>query len=238
MGNYRYDNLVADTCSESDAVDTLTQRVYSTLHNEIVTGVLVPGDRLVRRTLSKRLGVSPMPVTEALLRLEFDGLIENRPQYGCRVRPLSLEDIQNDEALREAIECQAARFCAEKASDDQLGKLLNQAKILDRIAHQGDPKSEFGMKAHLDFHFELTSLSGFPRLSEEIKRVWFRRYMRLKWLEGQLHDYGPEDWHQQLVKAIATRDVVKAEDKMREHVRYNQKHHLECLRYLVEEQQK
>lgn len=213
-------------------VETLAQRVYDTLHEEIVTGSLQPGDPLVRRTLAKRLGVSPMPVTEALLRLEFDGLVESQPLYSSRVRTLSLEDVRNDDVLREAVECQAARQCAENASDDQLAKLLSDARTLDRLMVQADPRSKLGIRMHLELHADLARFGGCPRLVEELERVWFRRYMRLKWIEGVLHDYGAEDWHQQLIRAVGSRDPDVAEKKMREHVRYNQQHHLEGLQYL------
>ena len=92
---------------------TLSAKVYHTLRDEILSGALPPHTRLVRRTVSKRLGVSPMPVTEALLRLEQDGLVESEPMYGSRVKAWTLEAVQGDEVLREALECQAARLCAE-----------------------------------------------------------------------------------------------------------------------------
>ena len=65
MANYRF--AESET---SDEKDTLTWRAYESLRLEILSGEFAPGDRLVRRTLSKRLGVSPMPVTEALHMLE------------------------------------------------------------------------------------------------------------------------------------------------------------------------
>ena len=49
--------------------------------------------------------------------LEVDGLVENRPLYGCRVRPLTSKMFYNDQVLREAIECQVARLCSENISD-------------------------------------------------------------------------------------------------------------------------
>jgi len=115
---------------------TLTEQVYGTLRDEIVSGVLRPGDRLVRRTPGKRLGVSPMPVVEALLRLEADGLVESHPQRGSRVRPLTFEEVHNDQILREAIECQAARMCTKNASKAELSALMTKARLVDRVLPQ------------------------------------------------------------------------------------------------------
>ncbi|TWT66937.1 putative HTH-type transcriptional regulator YdfH [Posidoniimonas polymericola] len=199
---------------------TLTQRVYQTIHDEIVSGALGPGERLVRRTLSKRLGVSPAPITETLLRLESEGLVEFAALHGSRVRPLQIQDVKNDQMLREAIECQAARLCAEFATGEDLAKLLVDAKPLDRIIARGDRRSQVGLQAHLEFHVHLAQYGGYAGLADELERVWFRQVMRLNWLGETWHRDVPEDWHQQLVKVLMSRDPDKAEAKMRDHVRF------------------
>ncbi|HEX7008932.1 MAG TPA: GntR family transcriptional regulator, partial [Phycisphaeraceae bacterium] len=104
MPNYRYS-------TPSDQVDgdaTLTNQVYQTLREEILNGQLKPGTRLVRRAVSARLGVSRMPVADALVRLEQDGLVESRPMIGARVVPLTPQRLRDDQVMREALECQAA----------------------------------------------------------------------------------------------------------------------------------
>ena len=129
MSNLRFRQ--SRDASDDASPATLTQRVYELLREEILSGQLAPGCRLVRRALAARLGVSPIPVTEALLRLEVEGLVESRPLCGCRVRPLELEDVQNEAVLREAIECQAARLSAENAQPADHTRLAAEAKRLD-----------------------------------------------------------------------------------------------------------
>ena len=215
-------------------LETLAERVYDTLREEILGGSLPPGTRLVRRTLSKRLGVSPLPVTEALLRLEIDGLVESRPLCGSRVRPVTEEDLSNDQVLREAIECQAARTCAENASDSDLSRLLAEARVVDRLMAQGDPRSKLGMRAHLEFHAAVARAGGFSRLAEGLQRLWFRRLMRLNWIKATHYRAVPAGWHQSLLEAIMTRDPDLAERTMREHVRYGSEDDLAALRYALE----
>ncbi len=161
-----------------------------------------------------------MPVTEALHMLESDGLVESRPLYGCRVRPLTIEDLRNDQVLREALECQAARLAAEHASDDELNRLAVDARRLDGTMIGGDPDSTLGMQLHLEFHMRIGQLSGYARLGEELHRVWSRLLMRVNWLKATRYKPVPEDWHQQLVRALQGRDPAKAEIKMREHVQF------------------
>jgi DNA-binding GntR family transcriptional regulator len=233
MANYRFAAHASPASGRRLATRTLTERVYGAIRDQILTGRLRPGMRLVRRELSKRLGVSPMPVTEALLRLERDGLVESWPLLGSRVRPLTVEDVRNDQVLREAIECQAARLCAEHARDADLSRWMAEARRVDRLMEQGDPHSTLGMKTHRDFHLGLASGGGFTCLAEELERVWFRRLMRLNWVKATHYRAVPRDWHQQLVAAIGTRDLDRAEAKMREHVRYGNEDDCEVLRYVV-----
>lgn len=233
MANYRFDRLARDDVDSATTGPTLTERVYDTLHEEIVTGELGPGVRLVRRELSKRLGVSPMPVTEALLRLESEGLVESRPLHGCRVPVLTIDDLRNDEVLREAIESQAARLCAENVDDESLGRLASKARLADRMMRQGDPNSMLGMQTHLEFHMEITYCTGFPRLSEELKRLWLRRLMRLNWIKATQYRRPPADWHQQIVEVLGRRDPELADAKMRDHVRFGTEHDLLALEELL-----
>lgn len=224
MANYRF-QPASTPRHRTDGAETLGVQVYDTLRDEIITGAMRPGMRLVRRALSKRLGVSPIPVGEALLRLEIDGLVESRPLHGSRVCEVTLEEMREDGLLREAIECQAARLCAVHASDSDLARLMSEAERLDRLTARGDPRSKLGMKAHLTFHVNLAHCSGCVRLAKELERVWFRRIMRLNWVKASHLNPVPDRWHQQLIEAIATRDPDVAEKKMRDHTtRGNQDH--------------
>jgi DNA-binding GntR family transcriptional regulator len=215
MANYRADNSGA-----YDSETTLTQRTYENLRTEIITGQFKPGDRLVRRGLSKRLGVSPMPVTEALYMLELDGLVENRPLYGCRVRPLTIDDLRDDQILREALECQAARIAAEQAEKHDFDRLMTKARILDRMMAGENSNAKLGMELHLEFHVSVAELSNSTRLANEIRRVWLRLLMRINWLKATRYKKVPEDWHQYLVNILKKGDPGQAETCMREHVRF------------------
>jgi DNA-binding GntR family transcriptional regulator len=213
--------------------DTLSAHVYEALRREILSGTIPPATRLVRRDLGKRLGVSPIPVTEALFRLERDGLVESKPRSGTRVKPLSLEGVRNDQVLREALECQAARLCAENAIDDQVRGLYDLAAPLDELLAAGDPQSEEGMGKHLEYHLAIARAGGYSILAEELKRVWVRRFMHLNWINAVIYPVPPH-WHRQLTDAIATRDPAYAEVKMRHHVRYNTHHYLDAVRKMEE----
>lgn len=230
MANYTF----TDDSSEIAPADTLTRRVYETLRDEIIDGVLAPGDRLVRKKVAARLGVSPMPVMEALYMLEVDGLVESRPLYGCRVKPLTMDDIENGLVLREAIECQAARLCAERASDADMARLKRLARQLDGTVAKGDPQSKLGMQLHFDLHLGIGRATGYKSLGDELERVWFQRYMYLNWISATIVEPVPAKWHEHLMNTIAGRDPLRAEEAMREHVRHGQDKNKEALDYYLE----
>lgn len=231
MANYSEDHAPDGEEAES----TLSRRVYAVLRDDILAGRLKPGERLVRKTIGQRLGVSTIPVIEALYMLEIDGYVENRALVGCRVRPLTMADIDDDLMLREALECQAARLCAEHASPDSLDKLMKRASQVDRFIRADTPDQTLGSQLHWEFHIELARLSGHAVFGEMLKKVWFQRYMSLNSLKAIRFEPIPDGWHQILVKKIKKGDPDLAERAMREHVRYGRKDDREALAVYLKE---
>src|SRR5881397_237350 len=97
-------------------VASLADEAYAAIREEILRGQLRPGTPLSRRRLAQELGMSVLPVTDALRRLEVDGLVESRARAGTRVRVPSDADIHALYELREALETQSARLFARKAT--------------------------------------------------------------------------------------------------------------------------
>lgn len=217
-----------NTVSAKEHFTTLSNQVYLALRKQIISGTFAPNSRLVRRRISKDFGVSPIPVTEALWRLEQDGLVESEPMYGARVKALTLEDVRNEQILREALECQAARLCAEHASSSQIQDLFEKAEPLDRLMQSPDQHSQEGMKQHLEFHLTIARYSGCALLEKELQRVGYQGLMRISWVNAGINPV-PPNWHQQLVRVLAGRDPDRAEVKMRKHVRYGKEHFREAL---------
>jgi len=234
MANYSYPNDEKAKQSLHEG-HTLTRRVYDQLREEIISGKLKPGSRLVRKTLSKRLGVSPMPITEALYMLEIENLVESLPLCGSRVRPLTMADIENDLMMREAIECQTARICAEKATAAALDKLHKKATKVDRYMAVDTPDRKLGDRLHFGFHLEIAEACGYPIFVQELQRVWFQRYMQLSFFKAVNCLPIPADWHQSLIDVIRSRNADQAEHYMREHVRYGRENDCRALESYLQE---
>ena len=198
---------------------TLAAKAYAVLKDRITSGQIPPGTNLARRRLSKELGVSAIPIMEALWRLEQDGLVESKPLYGARVRTLSADSIRDELTLREAIECHSARLCAENATEKQFQFLRKLARQMDEIELAGNFRSKEGVELHTKVHLTIAEFSGSRVLVKELERVGYRELMRLKWSNANVAP-PPPNWHKDLVEACATKDPALAEEKMRMHVRF------------------
>src|SRR5690242_17868944 len=93
---------------------TLAEKAFETLHGAIVTGRLQPGTRLPIEVLAEVLEMSPMPIREAVRRLDAAGLVENIPHRGARVTELSVTDLAEVYEARLALEVLAIRRAAER----------------------------------------------------------------------------------------------------------------------------
>ena len=80
--------------------------------------------------------MSFLPVSEALLRLEHEGLLESRPRAGTRVRVPTREDVMGHYVVREALEVQAAMLFAAVATPDRRSELLKLAARVDALSFQ------------------------------------------------------------------------------------------------------
>lgn len=218
-----------------EMVEMSSVRVYRVLRQRIQSGQLKPGLRLVRRTIANDLQVSPIPVIEALYKLEKEGLVEHFPMQGARVKRLTMEQVRNDLILREAIESQCARLLAvAKLSHSIINQLLGEADELDKMMSRHEPNFQPGMKAHAEFHLGLAQQTGFPILVEELRKVWSRCFMQLAWIGATMIRKVPPDWHQRLIIALATGDPAIADEAARYHVRRSPEEHDEFMRNQTE----
>ncbi|MFJ3089370.1 GntR family transcriptional regulator [Streptomyces sp. NPDC086838] len=125
----------------------------------IHSGAYLPGTRLRERELAEALGVSRVPVREALVRLATEGLVVLEPRRGARVRRLTLRDVDELFDLRLSLEVFAARRAAEIVArggcHDVLGKVLDEAGA---ATARGDTAGIAA--ANTAFHAELITMTG------------------------------------------------------------------------------
>src|SRR6185503_10141131 len=118
----------------SGAPASLAAEAYDFVKQRILRGELPMGQVISRRKIAAELGMSFLPVSEALLRLEFEGLLESRPRAGTRVRIPSREDVRGHYVVREALEVQAAMLFAAVATSEDRNDLQRLAARVDSMS--------------------------------------------------------------------------------------------------------
>jgi DNA-binding GntR family transcriptional regulator len=209
----------------SRPVGSLADEAYGAILEEILRGQLRPGTPLSRRRLAQELGMSVVPVTQALRRLEEAGLVESRARAGTRVRVPSKTDVRELYELREALETQAARLFAQRATPAQRDGLRRLAGRLDtrfsRLPLNGHNAAfRFAVHSeHVRFHMRIAEIASSHLLQQMIER---NHVLILNWLfdVAGRRTLLPPGFHAQLADALVSGDVEKAETAMRAHVRY------------------
>jgi DNA-binding GntR family transcriptional regulator len=119
-------------------VSSVEDGVYRVLRREIGRLELAPGQRLRLEELARRLDVSLTPVRHALRRLESEGLVVSIPRRGSRVAPLSVEELEEIQALRLGLETFLARAGAERCTPAALEEMAAARDEMERAFRAGD----------------------------------------------------------------------------------------------------
>jgi len=204
---------------------SLADHAYLAIRNEILRGQFRPGTPLSRRRLATELGMSVIPIADALRRLENDGLVESRPRAGTRVRVPSPNDVRELYELREALETQAARLFAERATGAQRLELKRLAEQLDAFfarleTGRADDAFRFAVHSH---HVELHMRIAEHAQSAVLKRMIETNHLLvLNWhLDVAARRTPlPRGFHLRLAEALVSGDPARADAAMRAHVRY------------------
>jgi GntR family transcriptional regulator, rspAB operon transcriptional repressor len=211
--------------TESRQIVRLADEAYSAIREEILRGRLRPGAPLSRRRLARELGMSVVPVADALRRLEDAGLVESRSRAGTRVRVPTQTEVRELYDLREALESQSARLFTERATVAQRRELRQLAEQVDvlfgRLAGSGDdPDFKFVVHSHhVQFHMRIAEHAGSHLLTQMIDR---HQVLVLNWLfdVAGRRTALPQGFHARLAEALTAGDPEKADAAMRAHVRY------------------
>jgi DNA-binding GntR family transcriptional regulator len=194
---------------------TLAEKAFETLHSAIITGQLRPGTRLPIEELADVLEMSPMPIREAVRRLDAAGLVENIPHRGARVTELSVTDLAEVYEARLALEVLAIRRAAERFA---LAHEVAARQRLARLDQMTDDNSATTSAAHAAFHFALYDAADSAWLLRLIRPVWetSERYCLEAPQCRQLAARAPE--HEAILEACVANDPDRAAVALHDHL--------------------
>jgi DNA-binding GntR family transcriptional regulator len=161
---------MSDLHDNVDSNESMSERIYQQLRAQIITGFLPPGTRLRERELADELGVSRIPLREALPQLEADGFIQSANRRGAIVTELTLRDVEELFDVRLGVEVYATRLAADRvkagASSDGLRLAMARA---DSALDAGDVTRI--TETNADLHEEIVHLAGNSLLENMMRSV-------------------------------------------------------------------
>ncbi|GGB26768.1 GntR family transcriptional regulator [Sphingomonas metalli] len=197
-------------------VRTLSDQVFEIVRERIVTGRLRDDAPIRQDALATELGVSKIPLREALARLEQEGLLVSQANRGYTVRAMSAEQADEIYALRLSIEPAAAARGAEAADDPARADALAAFHALDEAAN-----SDLAQVAvrNRNFHTALVRPAGRLLTTQLVERlaILAERYV-VAHLEPAGRDARAHLEHRHLIDAWMARDGAALETLMHRHI--------------------
>jgi DNA-binding GntR family transcriptional regulator len=196
----------------------LARQAYATILERIVRGDYAIGQLISRRTIAKDLGISFLPASEALLRLEYEGFVESRPRAGTRIRIPSRLDAQGHFLVTEALEVQAAMMFAAASTTGERAELVKLAARVD--AEGNKPASEPVEYAalHEKLHLKIAEYARCEALDEVIRKQSSLTSAWLSATKAVVPGYDRPK-HEPLIKALSRQKPAAAAEAMRMHMR-------------------
>jgi DNA-binding GntR family transcriptional regulator len=192
-------------------VDLAADRAYVAIRGLIVSLELPPGAVIDERELMRQIGLGRTPVREALRKLAQEQLVEVFPRRGMFVTGVDVRDLARISEVRTALEPEAARLAAERATDEERQEL---AALSDEIA-RGDDLMGLDERIHRAIYAAAHNDLMAKTLGEYYVlalRIWMIALDRAEDLEEAV------EAHRDLITAVVVGDGDRAADLMRDHV--------------------
>ncbi len=193
---------------------TAQEAVLAEMREQLLDGRLAPGVSIRPDALGDELGVSAVPVREALRILEGEGHVHYRPHRGYVVATLDVDDLVEIYRIRELLETEAVRRAIPRLRGDTVARLREIVHEMDEV--QDDVISLTAVNRR--FHFTLFEAAEMPQMVRVLRILWDSsdRY-RLRYLMSPENRQLVHDQHQRMMQAVADGDVETFIDESQKH---------------------
>lgn len=196
---------------------SLTQKVFSSIKEDILSGKYEENEELREITIGKELGVSRTPVREALRQLELEGLVEIIPNKGAYVRGITAKDVQDIYLIRARLEGLCASMAAKAITKEQIERL--QEVILLSEFYEQKEDYEHLVKMDSQFHEILYEACNSKMLRHLLTD--YHHYVqrtRKSSLQKQKRAAKSTREHKEIFEAVKNRDAHLADELSTKHV--------------------
>jgi DNA-binding GntR family transcriptional regulator len=197
-------------------VKSKAQLTYELLRERILSAQLAPGQPLSIDALARELGVSKIPIREAIKQLQAERLVEVVLHVGARVAPISVEEAANLYPIRHALDDLATRLAVPRLTSDHLAQLEALQRQMEAATRQREMRRVEALNR--EFHQRIADGSGNPQLAQ-LYRDLMARCSRFRTGVALTYERGLEVMreHRALLAAFARRDLEAASRLSREH---------------------
>ncbi len=216
---------MSDSFEPVDDYRPLGDVIFHKLRDAIIGGTLQPGQWLRQETLAQELGVSQMPVRDALKRLVAEGLAVRIPYKGVKVVEFSPQDIVDMCTVRLVLESLAVRFATPLMTNEALARLQENLRQAAGCTSQDQMAQR--RELNTDFHLSICRASGHRYLVHQVESLW-RWFPSVMLYEGmrRQEELSParlereSQEHQAILSALEKRDAEQAVAETRRHIRH------------------
>ena len=197
---------------------TLRSEITNLLRELILNGDLQSGERLKEVEIAQQLGVSRMPVREALCALESEGLVRQEPRKGLIVVEYTEADIKEYYTIREALEVCAIKMVIDKISKEELAELNKYCDNSWQAYKNNDIDEVCAWSAEFNEH--IYDSCGMPRLKEQIKTTqkYLRTFRFTSFKEPARMERAIRE-HKEILRRVEAKDYDGAAKTIEQHLR-------------------
>ena len=204
----------------------LADEVAAHIRSEILAGRLRPGQRIDQDAIADGLGVSRLPVREALISLDREGLIQTIPRKGSYVSRIDREDIVDHYQILGQVAGLAAARAVARLHEEDLAQLVELHRRMSESA-----SLEEQQRLNHEFHRMINLAAESPRMTSVL--LLLARSLPMpyadfpaEWLDEANHQ------HRDIIDAFARRDTLAAQRAMEQHINASARHAIEVLERL------
>lgn len=192
--------------------ETIPSKVCRILREAILKGEIKPGERLIQDELANLIGVSRMPIREAIRQLETEGLVIIEPHRGAIVKSFSLEEIEEVYYLRSLFEKEAVKESVKYIPET----IIHQLEELIKKMEDTQDINEF-VKINIEFHHLLMSYCPWKKLREFISSLWRGFPQQTPHMLPEQIDQSNRE-HRLIMAAVKEKDELKAGELISAHI--------------------
>ncbi len=193
---------------------TLADLAYERLADLLISGRLTPGDKVSLRSTADALGVSMMPIREAVTRLVADQALEVTPNRAIRVPVLTAARFRDLTRVRVEVEGYAAAEAARHRSPDDLAAIARCEAAFAAEGRSDRPDLSRAVELNKDFHFAVYAAAKSPALIDIIRALWLKVgpviNLDLRANPERVQSGGAAGYHAAALQAIRDGDSVAA----------------------------